>query len=309
MTLYFMETRGIPPEFAFDAKSAKVVSTSSGFCRTESGVTYVKGLVPSESSSIEIRSRDGKQVRIVLLTSSEAEDAWKIRIAGRSSLLFTHQDFFADYKLDSTSLQFRSRGSSVFNFVISPSVPKPFLADPILKRTVKTPNVIGFTAVAQTRDPQVKIHLLQTVGHATPVRRGRPASPLNKRRVAEAPSDDAFQSAAKWSVAVPQCALNGLSNLFLNVDYQGDVARLRSSHGLLVDNFFNGDPWKIGLKRYLNTDRSGTFELQILPFRGYAPIFLEPAARARVPKIGSIETLRSLRLIPEYQLSVTFKTQ
>jgi hypothetical protein len=308
MTLYFAETRGIPSEFAFDAATAKVIRTTSGVCRTESGVTYVTGIVPSMSSSIELRSRDGKPVRIVLLTSAEAEDAWKVRIAGRDHLLFTHQDFFADDKLDSTTFQIRSRGSSVFNFVISPPISMPFQAEPILKRTIKTPNQTGFTALAQPRYPKLQINLVQKAGVAAPVKTGPPSS-WDKRRVAEAPGDERFQAAAKWSIVVPKNALTGLSNLFLDVDYQGDVAQLRSDHELLVDDFFNGARWQIGLKRYLKPNYSDAFEMQILPLRGDAPIFLEPTVRARVPKAGQIEALRSIRLIPEYQLSVTFKTQ
>jgi hypothetical protein len=44
--------------------------------------------------------------------------------------------------------------------------------------------------------------------------------------------------------------MNGLSNLFLKVDYVGDVARLSAKNRLLDDDFYNGISWSVGLKRF-----------------------------------------------------------
>ncbi len=72
------------------------LKTSSGEAVTDSGVVYVTGIQPGVDSSIDIVSSDGKSLRLVVLTSSEAEDAWKVRIAGSDHLLITAQDFAAD---------------------------------------------------------------------------------------------------------------------------------------------------------------------------------------------------------------------
>ena len=73
-----------------------------------------------------------------------------------------------------------------------------------------------------------------------------PAQDWRPHGVAQAPGAGELPQAAKWSIAIPAGALNGLSELFLEVDYKGDLARLYGKSQLLDDNFYNGKPWMIG---------------------------------------------------------------
>jgi hypothetical protein len=96
-----------------------------------------------------------------------------------------------------------------------------------------------------------------------------------------------------------------LSELFLEVNYQGDVARLYADHRLLTDDFYNGLPWSIGLRRFLNPETTGKFELHILPLRKDAPIYLELPAPAEFSPQGQLEKLDSIQLVPEYELVIS----
>ncbi len=55
------------------------------------------------------------------------------------------------------------------------------------------------------------------------------------------------------------------------------MARLSANGQLLDDNFSNGSPWMVGLKRYLTPNQPSTFDLSILPLRKDAPIYFELA--------------------------------
>ena len=46
-----------------------------------------------------------------------------------------------------------------------------------------------------------------------------------------------------------------ISNIFLKIAYTGDVARLSANGYLLDDNFNNGLPWMIGLRRFITENR------------------------------------------------------
>ncbi len=91
------------------------------------------------------------------------------------------------------------------------------------------------------------------------------------------------------------------------VGYQGDGARLYVGPKLLVDNFFNGETWSVGLKRFLDPQRADTFNLEILSLRGDAPVYLEAAKKPAIPAGGQIDILDSVRLTPEYQLTITLR--
>ena len=95
-----------------------------------------------------------------------------------------------------------------------------------------------------------------------------------------APDDSAFKLAAKWAISMPRILQSStISNVFLRIAYTGDVARLSVEGVLLDDNFNNGLPWTIGLRRFTPKIGDGPLELSILPLRRDAPIFFEKRFR------------------------------
>ena len=99
--------------------------------------------------------------------------------------------------------------------------------------------------------------------------------------------------------------MDGLNDLFLEVKYQGDVARLYAGSDLLTDNFYNGQAWSIGLRRFLGANAANPLTLSILPLRQDAPVYFELPAAPPFSTNGQIDKLEDLRLVPEYQLVLT----
>jgi hypothetical protein len=302
--VYFEATPGIATEFAFDAATVRSVKASSGEAVTDSGVVYVTGIQPSVGSSIDIVSSDGKSLRLVVLTSSEAEDAWKVHFGGSDHLLITGQDFLTDPDIRPAHVWLRSLANPHFEFSITPPTYDSIQASVPLSPTAKTDRTESFTAEVPQWNAALQSTQIQSAGQAPPVKTG-PGQDWRPHGVAQAPAAGDLPQSAKWSITVPAGALNGLNELFLEVNYKGDVARLSANHKLLDDDFYNGEPWTVGLSRFLAPDGSGKFELSILPLRKDAPVYFEfPEPLHFVPN-GQIETLDSVRLVPDYQLVIT----
>jgi beta-galactosidase len=305
-TVYFEATPGIAAEFAFDAATVRSVKASSGETATESGVVYVTGIQPGVGSSIDIVSSDGKLLRLVVLTSSEAENAWKVRIAGSDHLLITAQDFVADPDSRPARLWLRSIGRPHFQFAITPPASAPLQANVPLTPFAaadRSPAVAAFTAEVPQWNASLQSTPIQPDAEAPPVKTG-PAQEWRPHGVAQAPAAGELPQAAQWSIAVPAGALSGLSELFLEVRYEGDLARLTANHKLLDDDFYNGEPWTVGLSRFLAPNGSGNFDLSILPLRKDAPVYFEFPEPLQFEQNGQIDKLLSLRLVPEYQLVI-----
>ena len=303
-TLYFSAVPGIPTEFAFDSRSAGTVRASSGETTNDSSTHYVTGMEPGVNSSIHLVSSQGKTIHIVLLTAQEAEDAWKVRIGGSDRLLISRHDFFADPDANPARIWLRSRTTPRFEFAITPPLAAPPLASLPLTRTAATGQVMGFAAQATMRDPQLQSLQVQVMGSAPLVKSG-PAPKWRSHGVAQAPSEAELPQAGKWSITLPPRAMDGLSELFLQVNYKGDVARLYSAHRLLNDDFYNGQPWNIGVRRYLNPKGPSTFELSILPLRKDTQLYLEISDPLDFSPGGQIGKLDGIRLVPEYQLVIS----
>ncbi len=300
-TFYFEAVAGVPVEFAFDAAGIRSVHASSGMQSRDAGVDYLSDMKPGIESSIELTSKSGSTVRLVVLTAKQAEDAWKVRVGGGEHLLISAQDFFSDPDEQPGRIWLRSRANPHFEFVLTPPLASPFKASLPLKRTSATGNATHYTAEAGTREIALEFKQIEKAGSAPPIKIG-PAPSFRPSGVAEAPSEQELPQAARWAIAVPPGAMNGLSELFLEVDYRGDVARLYGASHLLNDNFFNGQPWSIGLGRFLNQGKPRTFELSILPLRGDAPVYLELGQQLKFSANGQVATLEGVRLVPEYEL-------
>jgi len=302
-TIYFEALPGIAPEFAFDATTVRSVKTASGESATASGVVYVTDVQPGPDSSIDVVSFAGKSLRLVVLTSSEAENAWKVKIAGSDHLLITTQDFVADPDSRPARIGLRSLANPHFEFAITPPASVPLQANVPLTPAATDRNAV-FTADVPQWHAALQSTEIEPDAEAPPVKTG-PAQAWRPHGVAQAPPTGELPQAAQWSIAVPAGALDGLNELFLEVKYQGDLARLSANHKLLDDDFYNGKPWMVGLSRFLAPNGSGNFDLSILPLRKDAPVYFEFSQPVQFEQNGQIDKLDSIRLVPEYQLVIT----
>ena len=126
----------------------------------------------------------------------------------------------------------------------------------------------------------------------------RPAGPpreihLGSQGVAEQPSEADFDDAAVWSLSLPE--LDRPEDWFLEIDYDGDVARVYADGRLIEDNFWNGRTMLVRASDLVGK----TAELRILPLRKDAPIYLQREQRAVLDAApgDTLLTLRGIRLI------------
>jgi hypothetical protein len=74
------------------------------------------------------------------------------------------------------------------------------------------------------------------------------------------------------------------------------VPRRRSS-----DDFYNGKPWEIGLKRFAPQILEKSLVLKLLPLRRDAPIYIATAYRPDFHKASEVIELRGNRSEVEYE--------
>jgi hypothetical protein len=298
ITYYFAAVRGIAAEFSFVGADLQSVKASSGAIRNDAGVTYVSGIQPGVDAWIELVAKNGSKTRLVVLTAEEAEAAWKVRIGGAERLLITKQDFFAD---GGGRIHLRSRGEERFAFTVTPPLVHAPQASLPLSESASSGQSTSYVAQGKDRVVEAQWKEVRAAGEAPPVKLAPPPS-WRAKGVAQAPAEGELAAAGKWSISVPARALEGLNELFLQIGYQGDVARLYAGGHLLNDDFFNGLEWNVGLKRFFPGSSAAALQLEILPLRQDAPVYLETPQKLEFPASGQLGKLKSVKLIPEYEL-------
>jgi len=305
---------GILPEFSFDPATVKRIDAAGArISRTPSAwlVDQIKGGL---NTTIRIIDASGKLSTVLLLTRDQAEHCAILRSGQRRLLALTNSDIFQD----DAQVHLRATISAQQQVLLLPEAKLESLPG-------------GFSAVASRRfglwtqftvsQPSREFHLTVTpVKAALPrvsMAMGLPVAWRNGP-VPQAPEAAAFQGAAVWRISVSTSGLNstatengkaldlsGLSELYLIFRFTGDVARLNAGASLIDDDFYNGQPWQVGLK---NIGSAGApLSLSILPMPNAAPIYIDDQARRLLQLHPGAQLLRAW-LAPQYESTLTLES-
>jgi beta-galactosidase len=301
---FFMESPGIAPEYAFDSTTISSLESKSGKVSHQGERTFVNHIAPSTGVAIEIRTHKEKTVRIVFLSAKQAQDCWKIPMNGHEHLLITPADvFFAPH-----TIYLRSRDEKAFSFSVFPDLPEQPTAMVPFKKAGKDGAFVRYSASLEARKLTVGVEKTRDASEAPPVKMGKTFD-WRGGQVAQAPDDADFANAGVWQLTVPEDAMRGVEDVFLGIQYVGDVGRLYEGAVLIDDNFYNGTAWEVGLKRFTPNELSKGLELKILPLRKDAPIYMPKASWPDFGDKTQFAELKALVAIPEYQLTLTFGTK
>ena len=294
----FFAIPGIAPEFAFDEKTAGKITADGATQTRASGTLYIDGIEPGTREAISIQPASGKTVHILLLSEEQAENLWKIQLNGKPYLILSRADVFCD----EATMYLRSLNNSVLAFSILPALATEPKANAPLRKSGTDGVLTSYAADVEPRPFDIQWKQTQQPGQAPPVQ----TSALQRKiPVAVAPPDAAFKNAAAWRIALPANEMTGLSDVFLCIDYVGDIGRLYAGQHLLDDDFYHGATWEVGLKRFAPL-AGQNLTLDVLPLRKDAAIYLSPKARPNFGTAEQISDVRAITAVPEYEVRVVF---
>ncbi|NYF81323.1 beta-galactosidase [Granulicella arctica] len=297
---FFFAVPGVRPDFCFTDGTFAAVSGNVPWRRFR-GCTLLENVTPGLASNIVVQSLDGRKIRVVLLRRVEAENAWKTMFAGQGKILFTKQQFIEDEK----RIYLQSNGDPHFAFTIFPKISTALSGSAPIEdaRSGQTTEDSMFIATLPENKVEFKLSKVRDTPSAPAVNPAEQNAEAAKASVV-APEADAFSKAAGWKISIDGYPTAALSDLFLQIDYAGDVARLSSESGVLTDNFFNGTPWVVGLKRFMAANKSDSIHVNVLPLAWDAPIKLETQFRPHLQEGSQIANIRDVKLISQYQLVI-----
>ena len=294
---FFSTSAAIEPEFAFAASSLSSLKSAQGKISRGGDRVTVSSVKPSPGDAIEIQTNRGRTIRIVLLSPEQAENSWKLSIQGQDHLLMTSADVFSDGE----SIHLRSRDANALSFSIFPALSHLSASVP-LQRVGDDGLFRHYDDSVRSSQVQVAIEKVRDAAPSDPVKMGR-AFDWRQGAVAEAPDDSQFAKAGVWRLSLPKDAWKNFQDVFLDIRYIGDVGRLYEGDNLLDDDFYNGTPWEIGIKRFPPDDAEG-LELRILPLRKDAPIYMPKSSWPNFGDKSDVAEVKSVTASPEYEVTL-----
>lgn len=256
----------------FDEKEDKEYHQLQGDARIiadMAGKTFVT-VDPGAEHSFTLTTLEGKSVRVTTLTRIEAEHAWRGPAWGSERLIISNSDLF----FSSQSVELRSQGEDEMNLTVFPAV-----NDWPLKARGGT----------------------LTINHQGVASQLRVSSPVRKPEIQLKDC-----GAGRFQVDLGPDSLSGLNDIFLQFDYIGDVGSLFLGGRLIADNYSNGTPWRIGLKRFWSEALAHGLVARFWPLRkGQMQNISTPMANRMEFEGQEDWRLLSFTVIPEYAVRVS----
>lgn len=112
---------------------------------------------------------------------------------------------------------------------------------------------------------------------------------------------DGVKAPEEYLLKIPDNYANGLNQLYLHIDYTGDLGELRNGYKLISDNFNNFTTWSVGLRQFGDQIEGQQVNIDLSPFKSGSKIYFDrELSRDEMEKTG----IRDIKLIPEYSRDI-----
>ena len=300
---FFISTPGIPAEFEFSEPGIKSFHSIAKNVLHFDKQIFISGIKPSERAAMEFNTQSGKHICIILLSRQQANNSWKIAIKNKNYLLITPADVFADKDV----ISLRSKDPKALSLSIIPPIDKKYKSTLRMQKSKNNGVLEHYSVSVQLKKFAVEIKKIRKPAEVPPVKMGVVYNWRPEGRVAASPDDSVFSNAGIWQLKLPTKIPDGLSDIFLDINYTGDICRLYDGNRILDDNFFNGTNWEVGLKHFMTGTSSNEISLKILALRKDAPIYIQRSLRPDFKGAMQLAKVNSFKALPEYELKITFK--
>ncbi|TKG94982.1 hypothetical protein EYV94_09715 [Puteibacter caeruleilacunae] len=262
--LFFTKVPGMDVELAFDKSTVQQVKGSGWDKEINGDVVYVNIDNPKEAC-LDVKTNSGKKVKMVMLTRQQAEQCWRTTINNQEVLIISNADvmFYNDH------IKLRQLDDTEFNMKVFPEIDNLYVG----RKKVKT----------------IKGEIFETLNCAVEAQ--------------QVSLDIADKNDGSINVAIQSNALDGLSDIIVDVDYLGSNAEAWVRGKNVTDHLYNGTKWQFGLKRYLKNK-----ELQVHFKANEWKDNITGVDEKLVREIkNNTPKIKSIKAHPQYQLKLSWK--
>lgn len=269
-TVVFFAHEELTPEYVLQKSSVGKPDVGEGtVAESESGDLWIIRPVAGKEHQVTLHTAKGQTVRLITLTREEALQSYRFRLWGQDTLAI------ADCRLMVHNERLMCTSPERHKFQVS-LLPEP--------RT-------GISA-----DQGAGLTLKQQGPFSTYII----AVPSYEARISVQQS-----SAASALIGVAMDWPDQVEDVWLHMEYEGDVAAAYLDGKLLTDHFQYGLPWEIGLKAFRSELQDHSLHVAITPLRkGTVHTIINQAQVERFEGV-EIGRFRRIEAIPHYRVSLS----
>jgi len=267
-TYFFFAPDGIKSEYCFQGSNIETLEVQSGTVKKNGDFIYAT-VKPGKDCIITLKSHGGSSLRINTLTRKESLGLWKFNLWGRDRVILSDADItLRDGQMEASRIENEDLSFSIF----------PILESELVTKCGK---LKGSTD-----------GIFETFNNVLPKKEIK----LEVKKVCD----------AKVVVCFPLNAFNEENEVFLRIDYIGNIGNAFIDGKLISDNFFNGNVWEIGLKRFYSSKLlEKEMYFHVIPYiKGSEVIFDSEIKFGHSFSENQTAEIHSICAVPEYKVLI-----
>lgn len=265
-TFFFGIIEGMQAEFMFEGN----IDGGQDIDTLWEGANTRIRVSESETRMIRLEDNSGKTIDLCVLSPKDFQNFWRVNIEGQEHIILCERPPL----VKEGRLELDLREASEIEMGIYPPVKNPLKPDTDSKAMISHGIKEGFETYA-IQLPQASVASSYVINN-------------NKARIYL--SDEDF---------------NRFDDLWLQVDYEGDVGNALVGGNLIQDNFYNGQVWEMGLGRFRKLMSGKPLDIHIRPKRVGDFIMLESDMALQRKFAGSeLASINNVEFIPKRILSL-----
>ncbi len=267
----FFAPEGVSPEFSFKkTKGVEIINSSRATIETNASRWLVH--CPKKGVSEFIVENQDTSIKVLVVDKEFVLKSWTVTIGDKKHLIFSE----ADVLPGKNSIEFLIKGSNTYELFIYPRVgTTPRIDQGVVSKQAET-KVLSHFKVAMT---QVVIPFKTKT--------------VNDKRLV---------------VSLDGPIPGNLNDVILRIEYVGDTGMGFLEGELVVDEFYKGLPWEIGLRYFSTIRQAKAMNFYFRPIYQGAP-FLVDLEENNIPDFTeqvSFTKIEAVSFIPVYQSVVQF---
>jgi len=260
---FYFVPEGLEPEFCFHSDTLRHVSGAQSQ-KSDQDRTYLAPSIGREFN-IDIETAAGQKLKITTLSRSEAEHLWQAEAWGAERVFYSN----ADLIFVNSQVEVQITKDTDIDIMVWPAI-NPALESKDVLEQVSEDNCTQLHISVPKTEVEIEVDGINDRKHLL-------------RLIVNDPIDE-------------------LSELFLNINYEGDTGMAFIDGELVADNFNNGQVWSIGLKRFLPAILEKGLVLVFQPLHKGIIKNVSSQIAGRLEFEGEeILTIRSMTLVSKYR--------
>lgn len=265
---FFFIPKGTDGEYSFKENSLANIDVDNGKVEKYSGSIVVK-ISNNSISKIKLENSSGEKINICTIAKEDSMNLWKINLEGQERLILCEGTLIS---IDGT-LKIESVDKENIYMYVFPPVNNELTSKNAEIKQLEDYNIFNKYNIK-----------------------------VKKKKVA---IDVKKINVSKATINISEEQFEGLKDIILRIDYEGDIGYSFINGDLINDNFCNGDTWEILLDRFKKRLKYEEMYIYISPIRKGNKVTNDTTMAGRVELCeDEIAEIKLVNAVPIYEIEI-----